>query len=164
MSILRSVLLFQLALYPCMMQAAGGGGGRRGYVCAEPNPQSICNPSNTCGSASQPCQIDVKRTASSASITPSIPGARSNAPFCVAAGATVVWQSSQKNTGFTIDFGPSTPFEAAGAIIGGSDRSISSSVKKQGCYKFSVGACNTDAIYGMCAEGSAELIVSGGSQ
>lgn len=157
-------LVAQLTLPGCMMLAGGGEHGKRSYVCSEPNPQTICTPSNTCGSESQPCEIDVKRTSSSASMTPSIPDAKSNATFCVAAGTTIVWKSSDKNTGFTIDFGPSSPFDSTGAIIGGSDRSISLPAKKPGCYKFSVGACNTGGIYGMCGEGSADLIVSAGAR
>ena len=31
------------------------------YACSEPNPRSICNARNTCGSASTPCTVDVKR-------------------------------------------------------------------------------------------------------
>ena len=131
------------------------------YVCSEPAPQAMCTPANTCGSASAPCTIDVKRGSYSASVTPGIPGAKSNAPFCVRVGTTITWQSSSRNTGFTIDFGPSSPFEREGAIIGGSDRSVSVKAKKAGCYKFSVGACNPGAIYGMCAEGSAEAVIAG---
>lgn len=163
MTIWDGIRMLPLALLAGLMPADGGNHSGRVYVCSEPSPQAICNPSNTCGSPSTPCTIDVKRTSDSASMTPSLPGAKSNAPFCVAAGTTVTWQSSTKNTGFTIDFGPSSPFESTGAILGGSDRSVSTPVKKEGCYKFSVGACNTDAIYGMCAEGSAELIVTGGA-
>lgn len=147
-----------------MMLAGGDEHGKRSYMCSESNPQAICTPSNTCGSESQPCEIDVKRTSSSASITPSLPGAKSNATFCVAAGTTIVWKGSGKNTGFTIDFGSSSPFDSTGAIIGGSDRPVSLPAKKPGCYKFSVGACNTDSVYGMCGEGSVELIVSAGAR
>ena len=161
MRLCADLLVLPLAFFTGTIPIGGAGHTeKRVYVCAEPNPQAICNPSNTCGSLNEPCVIDVKRTASSASAVPSIAGAKSNAPFCVAAGTTITWQSTNKNTGFTIDFGPSSPFESSGAIIGGSDRSVSLPAKKQGCYKFSVGACNTDAIYGMCAEGSAELIIS----
>jgi hypothetical protein len=161
MRTLTVILTLQLTVPACVFSAGESGRGGRSYGCAESSAQSLCTPSNTCGSASQPCQIDVKRTASSASITPGIQGAKSNAAFCVAAGTTVIWQTSNKNTGFTIDFGPTSPFESTGAILGGSDRSMSVAAKKPGCYRFSIGACNTDAIYGMCAEGSAEVIVSG---
>jgi hypothetical protein len=80
----------------------------------------MCTPKNTCGSASAPCAVDIKRTAESAAVTPDIPGAKSNTPFCVKTGTTMTWKSVSKNTGFVVDFGPSAPFEPAGAaIIGG---------------------------------------------
>jgi len=136
---------------------------RNKYVCSEPNPESMCTPKNTCGSATAPCTVDIKRTAESAAVTPDIPGAKSNAPFCVKTGTTVTWKSVSKNTGFVVDFGPSSPFEPAGAaILGGSDRSASVVAKKQGCYKFSAGACVSGAIYGMCDSVDTELIVTGG--
>jgi hypothetical protein len=40
------------------------------YACSEPNPAQLCDASNTCGSASAPCVVDVKRTANGASSTP----------------------------------------------------------------------------------------------
>jgi len=133
------------------------------YVCSEPNPESICTPKNTCGSATAPCTVDIKRTAESAAVTPDIPGAKSNTPFCVKTGTTMIWKSMSKNTGFVVDFGPSAPFEPAGAaIVGGSDRSASVVAKKPGCYKFSAGACVSGAVYGMCASVDTELIVTGG--
>jgi hypothetical protein len=130
------------------------------HSCSEPNPQAICSASNTCGSPSTPCSIDVKRTPYGASVTPSIPGAKENTPFCVKAGTKIIWQSSSKNTGFTVDFGPSSPFKPGeGVIIGGSDRSVSLVARNQGCYKFSVGACIAGAVYGMCAESNADLVI-----
>ncbi|HXY08371.1 MAG TPA: hypothetical protein VEI52_11055 [Terriglobales bacterium] len=137
---------------------------RNKYICSEPNPESMCTAKNTCGSATAPCTIDVKRTADSAAVTPDIPGAKSNAPFCVKSGTTITWKSLSKNTGFVVDFGPSAPFEPAGAaIIGGSDRSPSVVAKKPGCYKFSTGACVSGAAYGMCASVDTELVVTGGN-
>jgi plastocyanin len=132
------------------------------YLCTEPNPQSICNADNTCGSSSVPCVVDIKRTAAEASATPSIPKAKANMPFCVKVGTTVTWKSVSKNTGFVVDFGPDSPFEPAGAIIGGSDRAVSSVVKKKGCYKYSAGACVSGAIYGMCGSVETELVITGG--
>jgi hypothetical protein len=131
------------------------------YLCSEPNPESLCTPANTCGSASAPCVVDVKRTAASASVTPTTPDAKSNTPFCVKTGTTVTWKSLSKDTGFLVDFGPSPPF-ARGAIIGGSDRSPSVVAKKPGCYKFSAGACVSGATYGMCASVDSELVVTSG--
>ena len=133
------------------------------YACSEPNPAQLCNESNTCGSASTPCAVDVKRTANGASSTPSIPNAKDNALFCVTAGTTVIWKSTGKNIGFVVDPGTTSPFEPGGAIIGGSDRSVSVVAKTAGCYKYSAGACMSGAIYGMCKEISAEVIVIGGN-
>src|SRR5664280_911437 len=42
-------------------------------ACANPNPASLCSADNTCGSASAPCTVNVKRTSYSSSATPSIP-------------------------------------------------------------------------------------------
>jgi hypothetical protein len=35
--------------------------------------------------------------------------------------------------------------------------------KKPGCFKYSAGACQSGAIYGMCGTADAELIVSNGN-
>ncbi len=134
-------------------------GNRRTYGCSTANPQSTCNPSTTCGSPTEACRVNIKRTDYSASATPSISGVKEGAPFCVKVGTTITFESSSKNTGFTLDFGPTSPFANPGAIIGGSARSVSLIAEKPGCYKYSTGACNTEAIYGMCAEGNSELIV-----
>ena len=133
------------------------------YACLEQSPAQLCNASNTCGSASTPCTVDVKRTANAASSTASIPNPKSNALFCVKTGTTVAWNSTGKNIGFVVDVGPSSPFEPSGAIIGGSDRSVAVVAKKPGCYKYSAGACMSGAIYGMCGTANAELIIIGGN-
>lgn len=130
------------------------------YACSEANPAQLCNAGNTCGSASTPCSVDVKRTSNAASSTPSIPGAKSNSLFCVKAGTTVQWKSTGKDIGFVVDFGPTSPFVPGGAIIGGTDRAITVTAKTPGCYKYSAGACMSGAIYGMCGETNAELIVT----
>src|SRR5277367_2781072 len=151
------VAVFLLAGYGVGEEHASGK-----YICTETNPEQMCNAGNTCGSASEPCSVDVKRTADAVSSTPSIPKAKGNAPFCVKVGTTVTWQSSSKNTGFVVDFGPSSPFGLDGAIIGGSDRSVPVVAKKQGCFKYSAGACVSGAIYGMCGSVDTELVVTGG--
>jgi plastocyanin len=132
------------------------------YACPETNPAQLCNASNTCGSASDPCVVDVKRTSSAASATAMTQKAKGNALFCVKTGTTVQWKSTDKEIGFVVDLGPTSPFEPAGAIIGGSDRSVSVVAKKAGCYKYSAGACKSGAIYGMCGTGYARLIVVDG--
>jgi hypothetical protein len=54
---------------------------------------------------------DVKHNSDSASVTPSVPGAKAIAPFWVKVGTTEIWQSSSKKTGFVLDFGASSPFD-----------------------------------------------------
>jgi plastocyanin len=103
----------------------------------------------------------VKRTANAASATADIQNAKANALFCVKAGTTVQWKSTGKNIGFVVDMGSASPFDPAGAIIGGSDRSVTVVAKKTGCYRYSAGACMSGAIYGMCGTGYAKLIVVG---
>jgi hypothetical protein len=130
------------------------------YACSEPHPAQKCTAANTCGSASTPCMVDVKRTSASASSTPSIPNAKGNSLFCLKVGTKITWNSTEKDNGFVVDVGPSSPFEPSGAIIGGSDRSVSVVAKRTGCFKYSAGACRAGATYGMCDTANAELIVT----
>jgi hypothetical protein len=127
--------------------------------CAEANPASLITPANTCGSSSDPCVVDVKRTSSSASATPGISGAKANEIFAVKVGTTVTWKSTSKGTGFVIDFGTSSPFDPPDAITGGSDRAVSVVATKPGCYRYSIGACVSGATFGMCDSKMAELVV-----
>jgi plastocyanin len=131
------------------------------YACAEPSPTQMCTGANTCGSASSPCSVDVKRTANSASSTPSIPNAKGNSLFCVSVGTTVTWKSTDKGDGFVVDIGPSSPFDPTGAIRGGSARSVSVVAKRLGCFKYSVSACHSGESYGMCGTANPVLIVIG---
>lgn len=133
------------------------------YACSEVSPAQLCTTANTCGSASSPCTVDIKRTSDSASSTPSIPNAKGNSLFCVKVGTTVKWVSTEKDNGFVVDVGPSSPFDPAGAIIGGSDRSVSVVAKRPGCFRYSAGACRAGAIYGMCGTANPELIVTDGN-
>ncbi|HEY6412334.1 MAG TPA: hypothetical protein VIX42_01520 [Edaphobacter sp.] len=105
--------------------------------------------------------MDVKRTGSSASSTPSIPGAKNGSLFCVKQGTQLIWKSSEKNTGFVIDVGPIAAFEPDGAIIGGSSKDVTVVAKTPGCYRYSAGACVSGAIYGMCKTTNGELIILG---
>jgi len=128
-------------------------------VCAEGNGQGASL--ITCGSATTPCEVDIKRISDdSASATPRVADAKDNMPFRVKAGTTIVFKSTSKNTGFVLDFGSSSPFDAGTAIMGGADRPISVVAKKAGCYTYSVGACTAGTIYGMCGEDAAQLVVS----
>lgn len=129
-------------------------------ACSEPNPAQMCTAANTCGSASTPCTVDVKRTADAASATPSIPNAKGNSLFCVKVGTTVKWITTDKGTGFVVDPGPSSPFDPAETIMGGSTRPVSVVAKRTGCFKYSAGACKSGAIYGMCGNSDTELIVT----
>ena len=158
-SIYGSLLLLPLVLLATSIAAKEKDSNK--YVCSESNPEGMCNGSTTCGSASDPCMVDIKRTASAASVTPGIPGAKENAPFCVKVGTKVTFKSESKNVGFVLDFGSSSPF-GQGTIIGGSDRQVSVVANKPGCFKFSAGACVSGAIYGMCGETSTEIIVTAG--
>lgn len=128
-------------------------------ICSQPTPASMCNASNTCGSA---CSVDLKRTSYSSAATPNIAGAKGDGIFCVKAGTTVTWQSTAKNTGFLIDFGTSSPFEPAGAITGGTEKSVPVVAKTPGCYKYSFTASNSKATYGMSKAAQGALIVTGG--
>src|SRR5271154_2550632 len=139
---------------------AGAQSKKSKYSCDEPNPQSLCNAGNTCGSPTAPCDVDVKRTAYAASATPQVPGAKGNALFCVRPGTTVNWKSTSKNTGFVVDVSDASPFDPGGAIIGGTSKDVSVVAKTSGCYKYSVGACISGALNGMCGNASAEVIIT----
>src|SRR5580700_11258420 len=106
------------------------------YACTQANPAQLCTAANTCGSASTPCSVDVKRTANAASSTPSIPNAKNGALFCVKVGTTVQWKSTGRNIGFVVDLGATSPFDPGGAIMGGTERAISVVAKTPGCYKY----------------------------
>jgi plastocyanin len=151
-----SLLLPIVALSTCATAQSKSSG----YACPATITAQSCTQANACGSASTPCSVDVKRTANAASSTPDIPNAKSNSLFCVKAGTTVQWKSTGKDIGFVVDFGPTSPFDPGGAIIGGSDRSITVVAKKPGCYKYSAGACRSGAIYGMCGQTNAQLVIT----
>ena len=130
-------------------------------VCSGSNPASICAAANTCGSASSPCTIDIRRSGSnSATAKPSIPDAKSNKAFCIKVGTTVTFSTSSKNTGFVIDFGKDNPFDHDGSIIGGADRPITVTAKHPGCYTYSIGACTPGTVMGMCGNAYSQLIIS----
>ena len=128
-------------------------------ACSQASPASMCNASNTCGSA---CMVNVKRTSYSSSATPNIPGAKGDGVFCVKAGTTVTWQSTAKNTGFLIDFGATSPFDPPGTITGGTEKSVPVVAKTPGCYKYNFTASNSKAIYGMGKAAQGALIVTAG--
>jgi hypothetical protein len=129
------------------------------YVCAERDPQSLCNTDNTC-SASGSCTLDIKRDGmNSATATPGFPKAKGNSLFCVKPGTTVTFQTSSKGTGFIVDPGPSSPFDPPDTIIGGAQKPVQVTAKRPGCFKYSIGACYSGSTFGMCGSGAAEVIV-----
>ena len=129
------------------------------YACDEPDPASLCNAANTCGSASAPCTVNINKSGSSASVKPGVPNAKSNQFFCVKKGTTVVWMTSNKNTGFMISFGTDNPFDPDDPIIGGANKQISVKANAPGCYKYDAGAFYPGATYGMGGGSKPELVI-----
>jgi hypothetical protein len=164
MKMTRWLIISALCVLPLSLTLLLAGGEKKDkFSCSESNPQSICSAATTCGSASMPCRIDIKRSGQAeASATPNIPDAKGNTPFCIKVGTSVTFYSSSKDTGFVIDFGPNSPFETQGAIMGGYDRPITVVAKRPGCFGYSVGACTAGGVYGMCGNSDTELVVSAG--
>jgi hypothetical protein len=153
-------LLLPLVLFSSFATAQSKPDKANKYACSEADSAQACGATNTCGSASTPCVVNVKRTSYAASVTPGIPDAKGNSLFCIKAGTTVQWKSTSKDIGFVVDFGPASPFDPPGSIIGGTDRMITVVAKRPGCYKYSAGACKSGAIYGMCGDTMVQLIVT----
>ena len=150
-----------LILLGLQLSAAAQSKKTNKYACAESNPASQCNAANTCGSASTPCEVDVKRTSYSASATPSIANAKGSPLFCVQTGTTVTWKSTAKNAGFLVDFGPTSPFDPPDPIMGGSKKSVEVKAANPGCYMYAFQATDSTGIYGMSKASQAELTVIG---
>jgi len=129
------------------------------YACDEPDPASLCTAANTCGSASAPCTIDVTKAGNSSNVRPGIPNARNNQFFCIKKGTTVVWMTSNRNTGFMISFGTDSPFDPDDPIIGGANRQITVKANIPGCYKYDAGAFYPGAIFGMSGGSKPELVI-----
>jgi hypothetical protein len=131
------------------------------YACDESQPpESMCSAANTCGSASSACTVDVRRSADSANVKPSIPDAKNNQLFCIKAGTTVMWMSSNKNNGFMVSFGTDSPFDPDGPIVGGgAKKPITTKASTPGCYKYDVGAFRSGTVYGMSGGRSPELVI-----
>jgi hypothetical protein len=147
----------------CLLAGVASAQAKGKYICAERNPQSLCNADNTCA-ASGTCTVDIKKQGmNGATATPGFPKAKGNSLLCVKPGTTVTFQTSSKGTGFIVDFGPSSPFDPPDTIIGGAQKPVQVTAKRTGCFKYSVGACYSGATYGMCGSGTAEAIVMGES-
>jgi len=119
----------------------------------------MCNAANTCGSASSACTIDIRRGAYSANVKPGIPNAKDNQFFCIKAGTTVVWKSSNKNNGFMVSFGTDSPFDPDDPIMGGGKKQVRTIASTPGCYKYDAGAFRSGTVYGMSSGTKPELVI-----
>ena len=95
----------------------------------------------------------------SANVTPGIPKAKSNQLFCIKAGTTVVWMSSNKNNGFMVSFGSDSPFDPDGPIMGGGKKQVTTKASTPGCYKYDAGAFRSGTVYGMSSGSKQELVI-----
>lgn len=152
----RLLLLSNIALLSCVPVQAQK---KSKYVCDQTQPESMCNAANTCGSASSPCTINVTRAGDSANVKPGIPNAKNKQLFCIKAGTTVVWMSSNKNNGFMVSFGTDSPFDPGGSIVGGGEKQVITKARTPGCYKYDVGAFRSGTIYGMSGGSEPELVI-----
>ena len=149
------LLLTFLLLLTCVSQAQK----KSKYVCDESNPASLCTAANTCGSATAPCTININKSGSSSTVKPSVPDAKNNQFFCVKTGTTVVWTTSNKNTGFMVSFGTDSPFDPDDPIIGGANKPITAKATTPGCYKYDAGAFYPGGIYGMSGGSKPEIVI-----
>ena len=129
------------------------------YVCDEEQPERMCNAANTCGSPSSVCTIDITRGSDSANVKPSIPNAKNNELFCIKAGTTVVWMSSNKNNGFMVSFGTDSPFDPDETIRGGGKKQVTTKAVTPGCYKYDASAFRSGTVYGMSGGSKPELVI-----
>ena len=129
------------------------------YACDEAQPENLCSAANTCGSASLQCTIDIRRGADDANVKPGIPSAKDNQLFCIKAGTTVVWKSSNKNNGFMVSFGTDSPFDPDGPIMGGGQKPVTTKAVTPGCYKYAAGAFRSGTVKGMSGSSNPELVI-----
>jgi hypothetical protein len=155
---IRSALFF-LSSFILLVCATAQAQKKGKYVCDETQPESMCNTANTCGSASSSCTIDITRAGSSANVKPSIPNAKNNQFFCITAGTTVVWMSSNKNNGFLVSFGTDSPFDPDDPIMGGGKKQVTTKASTPGCYKYDAGAFRSGTVYGMSGGSKPELVI-----
>lgn len=148
-----------LAVICLALLACGLAQAKSKYVCDEAQPASMCSAANTCGSASAPCTIDITKAGQSSNVKPGIPNAKNNQFFCVKKGTTVVWMTSNKNTGFMISFGSDSPFDPDDPITGGANKQVTVKAATPGCYKYDAGAFYSGATYGMSGGSKPELVI-----
>ena len=153
-SLSTALVLICVVLLSCGMLQA-----KSKYVCDEAQPASMCNASNMCGSASAPCTVDITKSGNSSNVKPGIPNAKNNQFFCIKKGTTVVWMTSNKNTGFMVSFGTDSPFDPDDPIIGGANKQITVKADTPGCYKYDAGAFYPGATYGMSGGSKPELVI-----
>jgi len=155
-------ILESLSLLSCVVLlscASAQAQKKSKYACDEAQPESMCNAANTCGSAPSPCIVDVTRGAYSANVKPGIPNPTANQFFCIKAGTTVVWKSSNKNNGFMVWFGTNSPFDPDEPIRGGGKKQVTTTARTPGCYKYDVGAFRSGTVYGMSSGSKPELVI-----
>ena len=151
-----SFLLTWILLLTC---TTAQGQKKSKYACDEPQPETMCNAANTCGSVESPCTIDIRRSANACNVKPGIPNARDNQFFCIKAGTTVIWTSSNKNNGFLVSFGSDSPFDPDGPIMGGGQKQVTTKASAPGCYKYDAGAFSSGTVYGMSGGSKPELVI-----
>jgi hypothetical protein len=151
-----SIVLFVLLVLGC---TAAQAQKKSKYACEEAQPESMCNAVNTCGSASSPCTIDIRRGADSCNVKPGIPNAKNNQFFCIKAGTAVVWMSTNKNNGFMVSFGTDSPFDLDDPIMGGGSKRVTTKAVTPGCYRYSAGAFRSGTVYGMGSGSKPELVI-----
>jgi hypothetical protein len=129
------------------------------YACDEAQPESMCSAANTCGSTSAQCTIDIRRGSYAANVKAGTPNGKDNQLFCIKAGTTVVWMSSNKNNGFMVSFGSDSPFDPDGPIMGGGKKQVTTKAVTPGCYKYDAGAFRSGTVYGMSGGSKQELVI-----
>jgi hypothetical protein len=149
-------LLCCVLLWTCATAQAQNKGK---YACDEAQTENMCSAANTCGSASSQCTIDIRRGSDSANVKPSIPSAKNNQLFCIKAGTTVIWKSSNKNNGFMVSFGTDSPFDPDGPIMGGGQKQVTTKAVTPGCYKYAAGAFRSGTVKGMGSGSNPELVI-----
>lgn len=153
----RFVLFTLVAVMVCAVLAHSQKNAK--YACQEEQPASLCGQTNTCGSDSTPCRIDVTRSGDSSAVKPSIPDPKNNKLFCVKSGTEVIWMTSKKNTGFMVSFGPDSPFDPDDPIRGGTKKPITRKAVTPGCYTYDAGASISGTIYGMSGGSRREMVI-----
>jgi surface antigen len=130
-------------------------------------PGTYCTSSNTCGNGSgTTCQVQIVRAnLANGTVSPVINGtATALAAFCIPAGTSVTWITSDATSFTDIRFSSTYPF---GKSSFGSDsmNSITNTVSNSGsgtsCYTFSVSNCTYAGT--TCNNSDPKVVIQGGS-